>query len=108
MDNSCGFDGGDNDHPGCGQPATLHLFAGKPPATIGDYAMLACDRHAENAKKLAIDWHPVDPVCGVPDSMWQFKAEQGRGFCFWPYAEKAIHDAASQGLGQKSQKHAGT
>jgi hypothetical protein len=96
MQQTCGFDGGDNNRPACGQPATLHLMAGEPPATIGDYAMHACERHAEVAKKLAIDWHPTAPVCGVPDGMWQFESEQGKGFCFWPEAEKAIHESVKE------------
>ena len=98
MDHACGFDGGDNSSPGCGQPATLHLLAGEPPSTIGDYAMHACNEHIETAKKLAIDWHPIANVCGVPDSLWQFESAQGSGFCFWPAAESAIHDAVSRGV----------
>jgi hypothetical protein len=96
MDHACGFDGGDNYRPSCGQLATLHLMAGEPPATIGEYAMLACDGHAETAKKLAIDWHPVASVCGVPDSGWHFKSEQGKGFCFWPEAEALIQEAVRE------------
>ena len=102
MDNTCGFDGGDNDNPGCGRPATLHLFAGEPPATIGDYAMLSCDEHAGAAKARAIDWHPLASVCGVPDSVWHFESEQGKGFCFWPFAEEVIHEAMSQGVQEKA------
>jgi hypothetical protein len=93
MDHACGFDGGDNNRPRCGQTATLHLMAGEPPSTIGDYAMLACDNHADAAKIYAIDWHTLAPVCGVPDSMWQFDGKQGEGFCFWPEVEAAIHEA---------------
>lgn len=95
MQHTCGFDGGDNNNPGCGRPATLHLFAGEPPSTIGDYAMVACDAHSDAATKLAIDWHPIAAVCGVPDALWHFESEQGKGFCFWPAAEEAIREAVA-------------
>lgn len=93
MDHRCGFDGRDSSAPTCGKPAVLHLYAGSPESGPSDYAMFACDDHANQATVLAWDWHEVSAVCDVPGSMWQAKALQGEGFCYWPEAEAAMHEA---------------
>jgi hypothetical protein len=95
MDQSCGFDGGDNKSPACGKPATIHLFAGTAEGP-GEWAMFACSDHFSPARLLAWDFHEVAAVCGVPGTMWQSKGLQGEGFCYWPEVEAAIHEAASE------------
>ena len=96
MDQACGFDGGINTAPVCGKLATYHLFAGSPDRGPADWATFACDEHVNLAQGLAWDWHAVAPVCGVPGGMWQSRARQGEGFCYWPEAEAAIHGSASE------------
>lgn len=44
---------------------------------------------------LAWDWHNMSGVCDVPGTLWQPGKYQGEGFCFWPEAETAIHEAAA-------------
>ena len=92
MDQTCGFDGGDNKSPACGKPATIHIYAGTLEGP-GDWASFACLDHFPQARLLAWDFHEVAAVCGVPDTMWQAKSYQGEGFCYWPEAETAMHEA---------------
>lgn len=95
MEHICGFDGGDSAAPPCGAPAVFHHWGGAPPDTRHDWVMLACELHFEAARRMSWDWHPISPVCNVPGTMWQNKSIQGEGFCYWPEAESAIHEAAA-------------
>jgi len=96
MAHICGYDGGSNTNPTCGKPPTFHIFAGTPESGPSDWATFACDDHLNQAQALAWDWHAISPVCGVPSTMWQAKRMQGEGFCYWPEAEAAIHEAAAE------------
>ena len=96
MAHICGYDGGNNDGPACSAPAAIHVYAGSPTGGPGDWGMFACDDHAGQAKLLAWDFHEAGAVCDVPDSMWHAEPIQGAGFCFWPEAEAAIHEAVAE------------
>lgn len=96
MDHTCGFDGGDDSAPPCGQAATFHIFGGTPEDGPSDWATFTCDEHAGHAQRLAFDWHPVAAVCGVPDTVWQSRNIQGEGFCYWPAAEEAHAEQLEQ------------
>jgi hypothetical protein len=95
MENTCGYDAGITGGPHCGKPATYHLTAGSPEAGPSDWAMMACDEHAQPAKPYSWDWHAVSGVCGIPGTLWQPVQYQGNGFCFWPEAEAMMHEAVS-------------
>jgi hypothetical protein len=95
MDHICGFDGGTNNSPVCGRPASFHLFAGTAEGP-GDWTMFACLDHFQQATLLAWDFHEVAAVCDVPGTLWHSEPAQGEGFCFWPEAEAAIHEAVSE------------
>lgn len=96
MENTCGYDAGITNGPHCGRLATLHLFAGSWDKGPGGWSMMACDEHAPVAKPFSWDWHDMSGVCDVPGTLWQSGQYQGEGFCFWPEAEAAIHEAAAE------------
>lgn len=96
MEHACGFDGGDSSVPACGAPATYHAWGGSPPDTQNDWVMLACDAHLGAAIRMAWDWHPISAVCNVPGTRWYAKHIQGEGWCYWPEAEAAMHEAVAE------------
>ena len=98
MAHQCGYDGGDSSAPTCGQPATHHLWGGAPPDIQHDWVMLACEKHLNAAIKMAWDWHPISAICNVPGTLWQARGIQGKGFCYWPEAEAAMHEAVTEGV----------
>lgn len=96
MSTQCGYDAGITGGPVCPNPATVHLFAGQAPDKPSDWAMQACPEHLPQAMLIAYDWHELAPACVAPDAMWNFRNHQGEGFCYWPEAEAAIHEAISE------------
>lgn len=91
---TCGFSARPTDPaaPSCEKPGTIHLATGFD--EINDYCMFACDEHADVARELAADWHPLGHVCGVPDTRWHSEEFQGQGYCWWPaedVAEAEVH-----------------
>lgn len=96
MENTCGYDAGITGGPRCGKPATWHLTIGSPDTGPADWAAMSCDEHANPVMAHSWDWHQVSAVCDVPGSMWQPGQYQGEGFCFWPEAEAAMHEIASE------------
>lgn len=96
MSQHCGFDGGDASNPVCGAPATNHHWGGAPPDIQHDWVMFSCDTHFDTAADVSWDWHPVSPVCNIPGTKWTPRGIQGEGFCYWPEAEAAMHEAVNQ------------
>lgn len=92
---ACGYDGGDNSNPICGAPAAWHLYAGSPETGPADFCMTACEEHFPAASHNAWDWHEFGGVCDMPGTMWQSRAHQGEGFCYWPEAESVMLEEAS-------------
>ena len=64
----------------CGKPATWH-FCWTDDAENG----LCCDEHTEEAHRLGwgVDWHPVGPICTMPDSVWVGSIHSPPGRCDW-------------------------
>ena len=96
MDHVCGFDGRDSNGPVCGKPAAFHLFAGAPDTGPSDWTMFSCLDHFGQAQFLAWDYHELSAVCDVPGTLWRADTTQGKGFCYWPEAEAAMHEAVAE------------
>jgi hypothetical protein len=60
--------------PPCGRDATVHVIS--EDATGYRASLLACDRHADVARALATWEHPLDSPCGLPDSMFDARANR--------------------------------
>lgn len=79
----CGYDGGDEDSPICGAPATHHLIRFTQPHVT----LTACNAHTLTARALTGDWHPITSLCGMPATLWEFGEHQGDSRCVWPEGE---------------------
>lgn len=91
----CGFDGGHDNGPICGVPATVHVWPGTPPDTRMDGIVFACDKHFAVIRPERIwDYHRIAGACGIPGARWLNGPEQGTGLCRHDMEEDSLDISA--------------